>query len=279
MKNISSKSITLILIFISSVLVNTQTISDKINHTDVNLYNTEAIYFTSESVADSYLVFISVPDNYKKTSSIYPVIYVLDGDIAFGMTASIARYLEIGGNIPQSIIVGIGYGSIDKSAGNKRKRDYRPVQSGGAEDFLNFINEELIPYIDSNYRTNPGDRTIYGYSIGGLFSLYTLFTNPDIFNKYIVGSPLLDWDNYSIYNYEENSAVKLGDRKIKLFISVGSEESDEKYFAPIDSLVTRIQEREYTGMVIDAKVFDESIHLTGPAEAITYGLLSVFKED
>ena len=141
------------------------------------------------------------------------------------------------------------------------------------------MKEELIPYIDSNFRTIAGDKTIYGYSIGGLFSLYTLFTQPEIFNRYIVGSPYLVWDNYSIYNYEENSVDKLAAISVKLFISVGSEESEEKYFNPIDSLVTKIQRRNYDGLILDTKVFEGSTHLTGPAEAITFGLLSVFKKD
>jgi hypothetical protein len=57
-------------------------------------------------------------------------LYVLDGDVAFGMAASIARYLQIGDNIPELIIVGIGYGALDESAGEKRRRDYRPTQAG-----------------------------------------------------------------------------------------------------------------------------------------------------
>jgi hypothetical protein len=207
----------------------------------------------------------------------YPVLYVLDGDIAFGMAASIARYLQIGNNIPELIIVGIGYGSADKSAGEKRRRDYRPVGSGGAENFLLFLENELIPFIDSNYRTIPADRTINGFSIGGLFGLYSLFTKPDIFNRYIIGSPSLSWDDYSIFGYEENSKDKISDKMINIFISVGGEESDEKFFNPIDNLVTQIQERNYSGLKLEAKVFDGSIHLMGPPESLTHGLISVFK--
>ncbi len=192
------------------------------------------------------------------------------------MAASIARYLQIGENIPELIIVGIGYGGLDKSAGEKRRRDYRPTPTGGAQNFLKFLEDELIPFIDNNYRTVPEERAINGYSIGGLFGLYTLFTKPEIFNRYIIGSPSLTWDNYSIYNYEENSSEKIGEKKIRVFISVGSEESDEKYFNPIDKLVTQIQERNYSGLKLEAKVFDGSTHLMGPPESLTHGLISVF---
>jgi predicted alpha/beta superfamily hydrolase len=244
-----------------------------------NLYNTEEQLITSKNVADTFHVFVSVPDDYVTSGKSYPVLYVLDGDIAFGMAASVSRYLQIGGNIPELIVVGIGYGSIDKTAGNKRNRDYRPVEEGGAENFLSFFKEELIPFIDSTYRTIPGNRTINGYSSGGLYALYTLFTEPETFSKYIVGSPYLVWNNYSIYDYQEKALDKIGDKKINLFISVGSEESEAKYFNPIDELVIKLQERNYSGLRLDTKVFDGSTHLMGPPEAITHGLLSVFGKD
>jgi len=266
------------LLFISVIPINPQTSSDNIASKQYSLYNAIEKYMYSEVVADSFYILISIPDDYYSTDKRYPVLYVLDGDIAFGMAASIARYLQIGENIPELIIVGIGYGSLDKSAGEKRRRDYRPTQAGDAENFLNFLEEELLPFIDNNYRTVPGERAINGYSIGGLFGLYTLFTKPEIFNRYIIGSPSLTWDNYAIYNFEESSSEKIGEKKIGLFISVGSEESDEKYFEPIDGLVTQIQERNYTGVTLEAKVFDGSTHLMGPPESLTHGLISVFSK-
>ncbi len=243
-----------------------------------NLYSTELKIIYSEYVRDSFHIFISLPENYNESEQLYPVFYVLDGDVAFGIAAGIARYLQIGGNIPELIVVGIGYGSTDKSAGNKRSRDFRALSTGGAENFLKFLEVELMPLIETNYRTIPEDKTINGYSIGGLFCLYTLFTKPEIFKRYIIGSPSLTWDNYSIYNYEQNSPDKIGEKELKLFMSVGSEESDEKYFNPIDKLVTQIQERNYTGLKLEVKVFDGSTHLMGPPESLTHGLISVFKK-
>ena len=246
---------------------------------DFSLYNTKAGYINSEIVSDSFFILVSLPDNYEFSSNRYPVLYVLDGDIAFGIGASVSRYLQIGNNIPELIVVGIGYGSLTKSVVKKRNRDYRPEQSGGAEKFLEFINKELIPYIDNNYRTVPGDRIINGYSLGGLFCLYTLFTQPESFNRYIIGSPNLSWDNYSIFSYEEESPAKIGELELNIFVSVGGEESEEKYFNPVDSLVTRIQNRNYLNTMIETSVFNGSGHLEGPPEAITRGLISVFRNE
>jgi len=279
MKQLSIISILIVLSWLPVYQLNSQTISGEIGNRSSFLYNTTEQNIYSESVNDTFRILVSLPDNYSLSEQKYPVLYVLDGDIAFGMAASIARYLQIGDNIPELIIVGIGYGSIDKSAGEKRKRDYRPTSANGAENFLSFLEEELIPLIDSNYRTVPGDRTINGYSVGGLFALYSLFTKPEIFSRYILGSPSLSWDEYSIFKYEENSPDKILDKKINIFISVGSEEPDEKYFNPIDNLVTQMQERKYSGVKLEAKVFDGSTHLAGPPESLTHGLLSVFGKE
>lgn len=248
-----------------------------------NLYNTNLLKFSSNVVDDTFHIFISLPDSYGKTKINYPVLYALDGDVAYGMAASIARYLQIGGSIPELIIVGIGYGAIKENEGNMKRRDYTPTQksnkpnTGGAEKFLEFLVKELIPYIDSSYRTDTSSRIINGYSLGGLFVFYALFNNPGTFDKYIIGSPYLIWDNYAIFDYEEKASLKLSETNATVFISVGSEESEEKYFNPIDEMVTILQGRDYKGLNIQTKVFDGSTHLLGPPEALTYGLVSLFE--
>jgi predicted alpha/beta superfamily hydrolase len=260
-------------------IVFTQSISaQQKENTDYDFYNTQVKLINSQFVGDEFYIFISLPDDYENSDERFPVLYVLDGDISYGIAASIARYLEIGGNIPGLIIVGIGYGAVDKGAGNKRNRDYRPGDAGGAENFQKFINEELIPYIDDNFRTTKTNRTIAGYSLGGLYALYSLFTTPGFFNNYIVGSPYLLPENYIIFDYEEQAASKINEVTAHIFISVGSEASGEKYFNPIDELVTIMQERNYPNLKIETKVFDGSNHLVGPPEVLTHGLISVFGE-
>ena len=266
-----------ILFFISTGFILPQHDISQNKFEDFSLYNTKAEYFKSEIVADSFFILVSVPDSYTSDDNNYPVLYVLDGDISFGMAASISRYLQIGNNIPELIVVGIGYGLLTKETAEKRRRDFRPTQSGGAENFLKFLNEELIPFIDVNYRTIRGNRTINGYSLGGLFGLYALFTKPDSFSNYIIGSPNLSWDDYSIFNYENKSLEKIGDLQLNIFVSVGSEESEERYFNPVDSLVTSIQNHNYPGMYLKTQVFNGSGHLEGPPESLTHGLISVYK--
>jgi len=275
------KLIIVLFIAVSTNIAQTITIADDKG----SIAETEVKRFKSVAVEDDFYIYISLPHSYKTTDKNYPVLYVLDGDMAFGMTASIARYLQFGGNIPELIIVGIGYGTLKKEEGNMRHRDYSPTVksgkeniTGGASNFLSFLTEELFPHVNSAYRTDKTDKTVFGYSIAGLFGLYTLFNKPETFNRYIVGSPYLLWDNAVIFSEEERATIKFKEINAKLFISVGSEESTEKYFNPIDELVTIIEERNYQGLTISTKVFCGGTHLICPPEAISYGLISVFSE-
>jgi len=249
-----------------------------------NLYNTQVKVFHSQIIDDDFYLYISLPDDYDKSDKKYPVLYLMDGDVAFGMAASIARYLQFGNTIPELIIVGVGYGALGKNEGNMRSRDYSisPKRgrsgTGGAPKFREFLKEELIPYIESTYRAIPNDRTIGGYSIGGLFAIYTLFTEPGLFNNYIIGSPYLSWDEYRIFAVQEEAFEKMDDIEAKVFISVGSEEDEEKYFNPIDEMVTLIDEKGYESLKMETKVFDGGTHLICPPEALAYGLVSVFEK-
>lgn len=270
----------IILIFSFTLKVNAQNVTDLKETT--NLYNTQEKVIHSNIVDDDFRLFISVPDDYVKSGKKYPVLYLLDGDIAYGMAASIARYLQVGNIVPELIIVGIGYGALKRADGNMRRRDYtisvrRGIQgTGGAPKFKAFLREELIPYIDKNFRTKPGERTLEGYSLGGLFAVYTLFTEPELFNRYIIGSPYLSWDDFKIFDVQDDAFKKFKDINAKVFISVGSEEDEEKYFNPTDDLVTNIETKDYKGLKLDTKVFEGGTHLICPPETISYGLISVF---
>ena len=274
----------LAIVFFIAVSANiAQTVTDADDKRSI--YNTQVKKFQSVSVEDDFYIYISLPQSYEATDKHYPVLYILDGDMTFGMAVGIARYLQLGGNIPELIIVGIGYGTLKKEEGNMRQRDYSPTEksgkegiTGGAPDFLNFLTYELFPHIDSTYRTDKNNKAVFGYSMAGLFCFYTLFNEPETFNRYIIGSPYLLWDNGVIFDEEERAAIKFTDLDARIFISVGSEESTEKYFNPIDELVTILEEREYEGLILETKVFDGGTHLICPPEALSYGLISVFSK-
>jgi len=150
---------------------------------------------------------IYLPPGYEKMDLKYPILFTLDG--YFLWPTGIVDYLSFSGNIPQMIVVSI--------KNTDRERDFTPTKSkniegefvptsGGAKKFLQFLEKELIPYIDKNYRTEPY-RLIAGHSMGGLFVTYALLENPTIFQAYIAVSATLPWDN-EILKREANKKLK-----------------------------------------------------------------------
>lgn len=133
----------------------------------------------------------------------YPVLYVLDGESNFIHTVGSTIFLSDKGEIPEMIIVAI--------TSTVRIRDFTQsdwsshwIGGGGAENFKNFLSQELIPKIEKDYRTN-GFRILSGHSAAGQFVLYTLSSEPSLFSAYFAISPSLDWDNNLPQRSLENS--------------------------------------------------------------------------
>ncbi len=156
------------------------------------------------------------------------------------------------------VIVGIGYPVNDfRQALGLRTRDLTPTKddawiegllklmqgdfttggSGGADNFLKFIREELKPFIKANYRIDAHDSSILGHSFGGLFGLYALLQAPNTFNCYIISSPSIWWDPEAVFEYEENLASKHSDLPAKVFISAGTLE--ESMLVPVRGVPAR----------------------------------------
>lgn len=127
----------------------------------------------------------------------YDVLYVLDGSGIGPLAAGVGHYLALGGRIPPLIVVGV----VSKSSPD-RFRNFTPVvdpaqssrfpTAGGADAFLRFMGDELIPAIEKRYRVT-GRRYLVGHSLGGLFALHTLASRPTLFRGYLALSPSTAW--------------------------------------------------------------------------------------
>jgi len=257
--------------------------SDNVNSDIIPNY-TELRIIHSNIIDDDYYLYIKLPKNYNETDKTYPVIYLLDGDIAFTMAWSTVRYLQFGKHLPDVIIVGIGYGSLLSSdEANMRERDYTISKitgreiSGGGENFLKFLKTELIPFIDSEYRTNPEERILNGYSYGGLFTMYAFLNEHKLFNGYIAGSPYLSLDAESLQKVLVENSEILKNSKTKLFISYGSLEDEKLYVNPINEIVRSLDKINYMQANIKKREFEGGSHFTCPSEAMVYGLKFLFE--
>ena len=104
--------------------------------------------------------------------------------------------------------------------------------AGGAQDFINFMKDELMPKIDQKYPVDKNNRGIVGFSFGGFFASYMLLKNPQLFDNYLIISPGLVWDNNYILELEEEYGTKRNDLMKKIFFSLSSEESRELIIRP-----------------------------------------------
>jgi len=231
---------------------------EKINS---NILNEERVYY------------ISTPDNYDNTQA-YPVLYVIDGNELFKLNSSAVNFLTNRGFMPPTIVI-----VIDNS--NHRDRDLTPTKSdwsptgGGAEKFLSFLTNELMPEIEKNYKTQP-HKTIYGSSLGGLFALYVLFNHPDKFDNYIAISPSLYHDNRLIFDHALSyfSKPSTGDNKF-VFLSLADEayqELRETFRNTIDLFKSKANSMN---MRWSHKVYDTETHETSKLVGLNDGLRSL----
>jgi len=245
-------------------------------------YSVVEKYF-SEDIKDTFYVYLKLPKNYKPNEK-YPVLYLLDGDITYTMAYSIVRYLQYNNEVPDIIIAAIGYGNlINGSAENMRLRDYSISKlnyddiSGGADKFYDFLTGEIIPALESKYKIDDGNRSIYGHSLSGLFSIYCLMKGTNFFSYYIVSSPYTTDDLDNILSTFSKKHFENFDGKI--FISFASEEDSVLYHEPITKIYNTIGNNILNKMNIELCEIDKATHFSAPPISMTKGLQFIYKKN
>lgn len=199
---------------------------------------------------------IYLPDGYNAGDTTrYPIIYLLDGsaDEDFIHIVGLVQFnsFEWIKQVPKSIVVGIA--TVD------RRRDFTfPTTiaedkkayptTGHSADFVSFLATELQPFIEKKYKTN-NSKTIIGQSLGGLLATEVLFKKPTLFNKYIIVSPSLWWDNGSLLDYDPEILKDNFIQQTDIYIGVGKE-------GLTPTKIPRVME-------VDANVLADKIKSTG----------------
>ena len=178
---------------------------------------------------DEYREFwVKLPENYDfNNDQEYPVVYLLDG-------ISLQNSLETvydnywGHYLPNMILVGISNRTnrtrdLTTSKVNMRRGSSFKKESGGAENFTKFIENELIPYIDNKYRSL-GHRTLIGHSYAGLFTINMLINHKHLFQNYIAIDPSLDWDNQKLLKEAKEKLTSESYKGKSLFVSLAAEQ-------------------------------------------------------
>lgn len=259
----------------------------------VSLYG--SVQFDMHSVISgrTYRIFVYKPATSPPRTG-YPVMVVTDGNLCFPLAATMAAAFELGGET--ALVVGVGYATDDpKKLFSLRTRDLTPPTPlsgiphmsgqppinledyGGSENFYRFLIEELWPVIASTYPVDAGDRTLYGHSWGGLFTLNVLLNHPETFRNFIASSPSIWWNKCSLFNDIPRFIAKVQAKEVapRILLMVGSKEQDmpaklpqsmnntlKKKFpfipSPIKNIIARIFIKK---MVLDWRMIDNTIDL------------------
>jgi predicted alpha/beta superfamily hydrolase len=198
------KPLLLLLLLACIGITNAQTIK---NHTVV-IGNTDSVQ--SKILKEKRTIWVYLPGDYEtNTQGRYPVIYLLDAEWNFAAFSGMVHELsEVIGNmvLPPPIIVAIPNTdrtrdltptTSDINANGSKATDF--ATSGGGEKFVSFIQNELMPHIDSTYRTAPY-KVLIGHSFGGLAAMNIIINHTEMFNSYVVIDPSMWWDRRKLLN-------------------------------------------------------------------------------
>lgn len=234
-----------------------------------------------------YVLYVSFPLSYDTAGPDrrYPVVYVCDGYWDFPLVASVADFVRRDGHVPETIVVGIGYGGTDPDVGLLRQWDLTPgvdttydapgATTGHAAEFLNVLETEIIPFVERTYRADPSSRALVGSSFGGLFALYTAFTRPALFQGIVASSPSLWWRDEYILGLARDPATTRAGLDARMFVSWGSGDG-EKIVATATRFAQEVATLGIPGLRMAARQIEGSGHAGNKPESFTRGLRYVF---
>jgi len=217
-------------------------------------------------------ILVDLPTGYEFTQTRFPVLFLLDGLGNFHHATATADFLARSGKIPQMIVVGI--------PNTARTRDLTPTSvedrstSGGAPAFLEFIEDELIPYLDDRYRTQPY-RVLFGHSLGGTFVVYTMFSEPDLFDAYIAASPHLQFDDGHVVDLVGEVLADKPALDNSLYVTLGDEPEYEETLNRFTGLLEKAGD---SGIRWEFAAMDNEDHMSTPLLSIYNGLEMIFSD-
>jgi predicted alpha/beta superfamily hydrolase len=236
----------------------------------------ERLVIQSKVMGEERVILVRTPPAYARGSERFPVLYMTDGDAHIQHTSGTVSFLARNARMPEMIVVGI--------TNTDRTRDLTPTHvdnqnarfptSGGADKFLKFIETELIPLVESKYRTQPF-RALAGHSLGGLFAVHTMLTRPELFNSYIAVSPSLQWDNFGEIDRVKEFFKARKELNRTLFTSLGAEPGD--IGDAFGLFQDELKRQQLKGFVWEAVRYEDEDHGSVVLRSHYAGLRKVFE--
>ena len=260
------------------------------NGTPYSIGKTYKIYSNILKEDRSYI--LELPSSYETSKKNYPILVLLDGEVSYHSHSGILNHMTEGRQIPEMIIIAIT--NVD------RVRDYTPTKyltnlngssaidnhktSGGSIQFLEFIEQELVPEIEQNYRTN-AFKTLVGISHGGLLVGSAFLSKETSFNGFVSMDPSFWWDNqYLIKQLERTSLDQIKSKRIYLSTADKFENFDripQVFKANINShelFNTVLKNKGFSPSKVELEYFKEENHWTVALMSLYHGMQFIYKD-
>lgn len=254
--------------------------SEPASNTGVVRESTEVHALSSSFQEQDYRLHVALPQGYGESEQRYPVLYLLDSDLLFGLTADVARLLALESIfleeqvVPALIVVGIGFPGGMAEMAEKRGWDFNPQPDGRADLFAQFVQEDVFPFVETTYRVDPADRTVVGASRAGLFVLYSLFAHPGDFQRYLAISPTVE---PVVLTLEEAFAQAPDNPSARLFLASGDAgEIEGQIAAGVDRLRGVLEARGYATLQLTSRRYPGESHVSVLPAALVHGLKALF---
>lgn len=244
------------------------------------LSNTEIIPIQSAITGRDHELVLVYPSSYKTNpEKKYPVLYYLDAYWDTPLLVSTYGNLIYDNQVPEFIMVGLSYPSV-ADYGKERRIDYTFTSvdegSGKANLFLQFIQQEVAPLIEKQYRGEKADRVIAGNSLGGLFTIAAAYQAPDFFSGFIALSPAVEWDKQALVKLDNSYAKTHKALNGRMFISYGTTEYPA-FRDPIIKFQQQLVARNYQGLKLQNYAMEGLDHTTVKGDGYVRGLMWVWK--
>ena len=232
----------------------------------------EKVTLKSNILDEERSILVYLPQSYNTSNIAYPVMYVLDGNAHFHHASGIVQFLSSRGLMPETIVIAIT--NVD------RTRDFTPTQnpnfknSGGAKRFIYFLADELIPFVNRNYRT-ANYKTLVGHSFGGTFTTYAFLNRPNVFQSYIAISPYLHYENDVLVKEAKSKLKSKYERETVFYMTLGYE---PRYFAALDEFTNTVKTEAPKRLEFDYVQMMEETHMSIPHRSIYNGLEFIYSD-
>ncbi|OCK51835.1 esterase [Chryseobacterium sp. CBo1] len=220
---------------------------------------------------------IYLPQNFDKTKT-YPIIYLLDGSMNedFIHVTGLVQFFNQMYSMPETIVVGIA--NIDRKRDFTFHTDLKDLQkdyptTGHSDKFINFLEKELKPYIESQFKTT--DTYLFGQSLGGLLATEILLKESEMFDNYFIISPSLWWDDESLLKQANQLLTKIPDTKKFIYVSVGKGEHPVM-IKDAENLFDILKKSNKKNWTVEYKMMETDNHATILHRSLYEGLVKLF---